>query len=448
MNAFVLAAAVAIGGQVSDDRYGDTASTPASAEAAPAASDGAPASSAAAAAAFATESAAAPETAEPTLDPTAATKYAGEGKAPDLAPLPAQPIEAPPIAASAADAKPLAAAPAQPPAAEKAPPAEGSVLAGNGPRPTEVMTTLLQEPATDRLTGVPLTLEDAVHDARTRQEQTARAKAYWDLAAGVGEYNLAMIEKQQLAALRDGITTPGAAWEVKLREYDTRTELARQAAQAAQLQLQKLLGPAHRGALPLAADVPHCGRYNTEYDEIFGNRPNQTAKQLDELMPLRYEQLRSQARSIVEAHDWLDKVSELRDPNTDGTGLLQAYDLLSLRRRAFLATARDYNHEIAAYIELAAPAQVAPDRLVAMMIRTSAGDAAKPWEKPEIQQAGAVEPATPPAAAGIDRTATAPDQPDAGDDGRIMRQVRRPLQRLFGREKSIVVERLQSLRNN
>src|SRR5690606_808693 len=114
------------------------------------------------------------------------------------------------------------------------------------------------------------------------------------------------------------------------REYDTRVELARQAALAAQLQLQKLLGPARQNALSLPADVPHCGRYNTEYDEIFGQRPNQTAKQLDELMPLRYEQLRSQARSIVEAHDWLERVSESRDPNTDGTGLLQAYDLLSL----------------------------------------------------------------------------------------------------------------------
>src|SRR5690606_23926600 len=126
------------------------------------------------------------------------------------------------------------------------------------------------------------------------------------------------------------------------------------------------------------------------------------------------------------------------------TGLLQAYDLLSLRRRAFMATARDYNHEIAAYTELAAPAQVAPDRLVAMMIRTSAGNAETSWQKSDVQQAGAVEPA----GATADPAAALAEQPAGVGDGRVLRQVRRPLQRLLGREKSIVVERLQSLRNN
>jgi hypothetical protein len=437
MNAMILLAAVALSGQVSDDRYGDlpATSTPT------ATSSGA----SAAEAAFADKATGESKPAEAGLDPSAATEYAGEGPAPDLAPPPTQPVEAPPIAA---DAKPLSAAASQPPATEAAPPVEGSVLASKGPRPTEVMVTLLKSPESGRLLGVPLSLADVLSNARTRQEQTTLAKAYWNLAANVGEYNLAMIEKRQLAALHAGITAPGAAWAVKSKEYDTRAELARQAAQAAQLQLQKLLGPANHNALPLPADVPHCGRYNTEYAEIFAERPNQTAKQLDELMPLRYEQLRSQARAIVEAHDWLDKVSQVRDPNTDGTGLLQAYDLLSLRRRAFLATARDYNHEIAAYIELAAPSQVTPDRLVAMMIRTSAGDAAQPWQKPDIQQAGAIEPETPPADS-ADRTAADIKEPaDGADDNRILRQVRRPLQRLLGRERSIVVERLQSLRNN
>lgn len=439
MKSLLLMAAVAVHGQVSGDRYLDA--PPA------AATTSGPVGEAAAPAAETTPAApaASPAASELTLDASAATEYPAEGKSPELAPLPTQPIEAPPIAA---DAKPLSAAAAPPTtdAAAAAPPAERSALTANGPRPTEVMVTLLEAPKTGQLTGVPLTLEDAVHDARTRQEQTTRAKAYWDLTANVGEYNLAMVERQQLVALRDGIAKPGAAWEEKLREYDTRAKLAMQAALASQIQLQQLLGPASEGVRPLPADVPHCGRYNTEYQEIFGQRPNETAKQLDELMPLRYEQLRTQARAIVEAHDWLEKVSEARDPNTDGTGLLQAYDLLSLRRRAFMATARDYNHEIAAYIEQAAPAQIAPDRLVAMMIRTSAGEEKAPWEPSGVQQAGAVEPETP-AAAG-DRTAAA-SQPDSDDaEGRVLRRVRRPLQRLFGREKSIVVERLQLDRNN
>lgn len=435
MKILLLFAATALGGQVAGDRYDNPAAT-APAEAAPAAA--ATATGAAAVDAAPAEAAAPLETPASSLDASAATEYAGESKSPELAPPPAQPAEAPPIAAEPADAKPLS-------AAATAPPAEESVLSANGPRPTEVMATLLQPPATDRLPGTPLTLQDAVHDARTREEQTVRAQAYWDLAANVGEYNLAMVERQQLAALRDGIASPGAAWEAKLAEYENRAKLAKQAALASQRHMQQLLGSASEGLYPLPADMPHCGRYNTEYEEIFAKQPNATAKQLDELMPLRYEQLRTQARAIVEAHDWLEKISELRDPKTDGTGLLQAYDLLSLRRRAFMATARDYNQEIAAYIELAAPAQVAPDRLVAMMIRTSGGDATPPWEQPEIQQTSGAEPQQP-ATATADRSAAATGA--VPEHGRVVRQVRRPLQRLFGRERSIVVERLQSLRRS
>ena len=348
---------------------------------------------------------------------------------------------------------------AAPPAArplQSAPPAENSLLANNGPKPSEVVRTLLTPPVDGKLVGSPVTLGEAVREARSRQDQTARAKAYWELSAAVGDYYLALLEQRQLTALRQQITAPGQAWEPKLRDSAARVELAQHTAAAAQLRLQQLIGVAANGSLPLPSDAPHCGRYNTEYEEIFAGHPNTAARQLADLMPLRFEQLRTQAKAIVEAHDWLNQVSLQRDTTTDGTGLLQAYDLLSLRRRAFLTTACDYNKEIAAYTELAAPAQVAPDRLVAMMIRASTDAATPPWQRDRIQQTAANEDITPtpelpaaqaPPASTASAADAAPPQNTTPRGNRTFRQFR-PLQRLFNREKSIVVDRLIQRRHN
>jgi hypothetical protein len=421
MYVFWMAATMAFAGQLGD-RYPQDASAGAPSPPAAASSEaGAPAGDVAAPAASVTiqlsdaESAGAPAASAPAAAAPAATA---------------------PTAAAPAATAPAAAASDATAAAE----AERSVVAGaTGPKPSELMRTLMKPPAAGQLQGVPLTLGEAVRASNSRQNQTARAKAYWNLSAAAGEYYLAMLEQTQLAALRQMVAAPGPLWDQKLREYDARTEVARSSAQAAQLELQQLVGGT---SLPLPADLPHCGRYNTEYEEIFKTQPNLAAKQLDELMPLRYEQLRSQANGVVEAHQWLTQVSQTRDPSTDGAGLLQAYDLLSLRRRAFLATARDYNKEIAAYTELAAPDVVGPDRLVAMMIRTSAAGAA-PWERSAVTPASANEEATADAGAGA---AGANDAPSAQADAQGLSsprtfRFRRPLQRLFNREKSIVVKR-------
>lgn len=342
------------------------------------------------------------------------------------------------------------AAAATDPAANSEIPERSVVAVAAGPKPSELIRTFLKPPAAGPLPGVPLTLGEAVRTATSRQNQTERAKAYWNLSAAVGETYLAVLERTQLGALKQMVTAPSPAWDQKLREADARVELARSTAQAAQLRLQQLVGGA---ALPLPADVPHCGRYNTEYDEIFKAQPNLAAKQLHELMPLRYEQLRFQAGGVAEANDWLTQVSQTRDPSTDGTGLLQAYDLLSLRRRALLATARDYNQEIASYTELAAPDVVGSDRLVAMMIRTSgSGDA--PWERSAVAPASANEELSGSEGA----AATAGDtgrpslegdgKPDRNETPRTYRSFRRPFQRLFNREKSIVVNRFPLLRRD
>jgi hypothetical protein len=361
--------------------------------------------------------------------------------------------------AGAADQSPEGSAPAsaaplnlhEPPLASEPDPAvpQRSVLAV-GPKPSELMRQLMKPPATGQLSGVPVTLGEAVQDARSRHDQTQRAKAYWNLSAAVADYYLALLENTELSVLRQSVTVPSKQWETRQRETQTHVDLARRAAQAAQLQLHQLLGRGSSGSLPLPGDVPHCGRYNAEYDEIFASRPDPIARQLSELLPLRYNDLRSQAQSVADAAAWREEMSRRRDPAGDGLELLHSQDLLSLKRRAFIATAREYNQEIAAYTELAAPAEVAPDRLVAMMIRTSNTDAQLPWQSSGVEQASVQEPtapdiaALPPAADARQVEAASRAQTFAPEN---YREVRRPLQRLLDRDREhSIVSRVRKLR--
>jgi hypothetical protein len=320
-------------------------------------------------------------------------------------------------------------------------------------KPSDLMRNILKPPAAGQLAGAPLTLSEAVRDARSRPDQTQRAKAYWDLSAAMADYNLAQLEEMEFGILRQGLRTPANEWDLKQQAARARTDIARGSAQAAQLRLHQLLGRPAYAALPLPGDVPHCGRYNAEYEEIFAARPDPIAEQLSKLMPLRYNDLRNQAQAVAEAETLRDAVRQRLDPNSGGAELLQAQDLLALRRRAFVNTARDYNQDIAAYTELAAPANVPADRLVAMMIRTSAPVGQAPWSNSGVEQASALQPI--PQASTDSQETAGPRQTFANGQQLDQQQQQQrevhhsgPLQRIFGRDRehSILVNRPHLLR--
>lgn len=368
--------------------------------------------------------------ATPTGNPFAAPAPAASAAAADLTPI------ADPAASAAVQTPPAAAAALEPAASD-----QRSLLA-KGPKPSKMMQDLMKAPAAATLTGTPVTLGAAVRDSRTRQDQTHRAKAYWDLAAATADYYLALLESQELATLRAGVSIPGQQWDARGTELAGRVELAKKAAQAAQLQLHTLLGGG-ASSLPLPADVPHCGRYNAEYEEIFAQRQDLTAKKLAEVLSLRHAELRDMTQAIEDAQAFRALVSANRNPSGDGSDLLAAQQLLSLQRRAFVARAREYNQEIAAYTELAAPAEVPADRLVAMMIRVSTTTDPSNWGQGGIEPVAATEPVTP--TEGAEATKKHGDAPSTFAERH--QEVRRPLQRLLGRERerSIVVRHLRDV---
>jgi hypothetical protein len=218
----------------------------------------------------------------------------------------------------------------------------------------------------------------------------------------------------------------------------SRVEFTRQVAIAAQIRMHTLLGAAAGPSLPLAADAPHCGRYNTRYDEIFAARPHPIAQHYNTLLPLVHRELTALTRQVAAAHDFLNFVIETRTADNDGSGVLVSYQLMTERRRAFLEAARQYNRTIAAYAELATPEGVGPERLVAMLIRSSS-DAT---EDANVQPASATEDVdTDPSAAKGNNATMPPTIRETSE-----RTAWRPLDRLRGRERSIITARRKVFR--
>lgn len=122
--------------------------------------------------------------------------------------------------------------------------------------------------------------------------------------------------------------------------------------------------------LPLPDDAPHCGNYDTRFEEIFAGKHVPDGEHLHQLIGLSYQDLRRQAADVAAASNVLNQVSSGRAADSDGGELLQAYQVFALGRREFVAAVRDYNIHIARYSEIASPGKLATRRLVAMLIKT------------------------------------------------------------------------------
>jgi hypothetical protein len=254
---------------------------------------------------------------------------------------------------------------AQPPQRSAAQPNQAPAL-----KPSAMMRAMLTPPSDSRLAGEPITLVEVVAGATSRAEQTHRVEAYWDLCSSVADYYLGLREQEEMRRLRSLVPSLGPAGQQAEKELAVRVGTSQLGALACQYRLASSIGPA-RG-LPLPADIPHCGSYNSHYAEIFVGRQSMEAQELNSLLPLRYAELKDAATAVTRAEEWLNMVAAARSDNSDPTGTLRALELLALRRRAFVQIARDYNRRIARYSELATPGQIDADRLIGMLIKRDA----------------------------------------------------------------------------
>ena len=283
----------------------------------------------------------------------------GSGAPSGFAPPPAT------VQAPAASAQPLGTYPSQG-ANQQAP----NTAVATDRKPSAMMRALLTPPPVSRLAGQPIALAQIISGAATRQQQSERIEAYWDLCASVADYYLGLREQDELRRLRSllGSASPSAAWQQAEAELGVRVNTSQVAALASQHRLAALMnfagGPS---AVPLPADTPHCGDYETHFERIFAGRPNAEVQQLAALLPLRYEELKNTAAAVARAEESLN----VERGAADETALLQALELLALQRRAFVEIARDYNRRIARYTELATPGEIESSRLIGMLIEST-----------------------------------------------------------------------------
>jgi hypothetical protein len=253
---------------------------------------------------------------------------------------------------------------AQPPPQQRGvtPPSQAPTL-----KPSSMMRAMLTPPPDSRLAGQPMTLVEVVAGATSRAEQTHRVEAYWDLCSSVADYYLGLREQEEMRRLRTLVPSLGPAGQQAEKELAVRVGTSQRGAVASQYRLASWIGPST--GLPLPADIPHCGSYQTHYTEIFGSRQSIEAQEINALLPLRYAELKDATTAVTRAEEWLNMVAAARSDQSDATGTLRALELLALRRRAFVQIARDYNRRIARYSELATPGQVDADRLIGMLIK-------------------------------------------------------------------------------
>ncbi len=290
---------------------------------------------------------------------------------------------------SARNQSPPSGYPSQPNFTGEEPPASAPA---NGPKPSAIMQAILTAPRESQLRGEPVTLLQCISNGRTRSEQLQRVDAYWDLCSSVADYYLSLREQDELRRLGSLVSNPGPMWQEIEKELSVRIDTSLRASHASQFRLAGLIGrPANN--LPLPSDLPHCGSYTTHYQEIFAGRSSPEAQELASLLPQRYAELRDAAIALTRAEEGLDSAASARTDNTDGTAGLRAWELLALRRRAFVQIARDYNRRISRYAELATPGQVSAEQLTGMLIKrtgsTTATRSASPAPPPSRQSSGA-----------------------------------------------------------
>jgi hypothetical protein len=152
-------------------------------------------------------------------------------------------------------------------------------------------------------------------------------------------------------------------------------------------------------------DVPLVGPYHTFYQQIFVNRPNARAFQIDKTMPLRVKSINDW---VVTVHSASSAVHSAEQAHAQGTidmrSVLACHDALREQRRKFLEAVYQYNCDIAEYAALAAPAGTTAEKFVGMLI---------PAKGPERIGALPGRPGLPQGAGGLRQLPVGQQQPQA-----------------------------------
>ncbi|MCL6502527.1 MAG: hypothetical protein K6T86_07565 [Pirellulales bacterium] len=262
---------------------------------------------------------------------------------------------------------------------QAAPPEDGLVPVDHQPLEGAegLMARAAVLPQQSPIEGQPLQLLQLATRTASRAQQQQAIEAYWQLAAAVARYTFRWDDYAQLEQLLppavelDRHTRRGVdpALESQLSAAQARLREAEAAVLAAQYHLIEAAGLPPR-PLPLPADIPHVGPYNTKFQTLFAARPAPAqVRMLDRVLPLRRRAIEVRAAAVQAALDAVDAAFESPDGSADLLVVLRTLDDLARQRQAFVDSVLAYNREIAAYALAVAPPQTSPQQLVGMLIK-------------------------------------------------------------------------------
>lgn len=245
-----------------------------------------------------------------------------------------------------------------------------------------LIAVLLTLPGELHITGRPTPLAETIASATQPQQQLEAVRSYWKLSSVLALYRVAWDEYQAWASIRDSAAARRLSAADLLAAQTRRAQAAAQLEQAAEQLLvaqEELVQRLHlpTGApLPLPADKPHVGTYNTRYEQIYRSATLATEAQFNH-RTLEPRRLLVERRAAAEqaAEDVFEaEMERFNAGNLDFRSLATALDAWNRQRRAFVAVVAQYNNQIAEYA-LQVPRgnqPLAADSLAGMLVRSPA----------------------------------------------------------------------------
>ncbi|MCH5377431.1 MAG: hypothetical protein JJ992_26010 [Planctomycetes bacterium] len=233
------------------------------------------------------------------------------------------------------------------------------VLRGNGDRPLDGQGVKLS----DILTGIP-----------GGEQRKHAALAYWRLAHHTAAHRFCTEETDLLfnLAIPQSVTDRAllTSWQASVKADEAQARLAAVRAQYALAAMKPNFGDAN---LPLPADLPFVGIYETQF-ETFRSRGvvSEQLAQINATLPLMHDLLERQADAVYATDA---AVRELQQGYHAGQvsfhELLDGFEQLRRHRREFLASVLEYNESIADYALDVASSNLPVDRVVGMLIEVT-----------------------------------------------------------------------------
>lgn len=288
------------------------------------------------------------------------------------------------------------------------------------------IASLLRLPEGSPAKGSPLTLREAIGATVDRTRQLEITHLYWRLNEAVGTLRATWDEAQQLQQLQSSAQDAGllnaARNSAAARLQDATLEVSR-----VQHELAEMAAIAPGTALPLPADLPHVGGYDTYYERLARTRAMPArARLIDRTLPLRRQVIDARMAAFQAARLSLEaNLESHRYGQTSLATVLDSVAEAARQQESLIAAACQYNHDIADYALTVVGPQVNGETIVSMLIKTnrqptpaagSSGDVRR-MQDPLVEASSDVQHAThnEPAAPRNEPTLAAPRKPAVKD---------------------------------